>query len=96
MDLEGLDFSSVSHMRPPTQVDQRSAPAAHVWGENVQLKAYRYEQDDCPSLYTQLRRSPVNGGSRRGDLLVQNATLELVVLWRRRGFGSASKAPSLQ
>lgn len=47
-------------------------------------------------MYTQLRRSPVNGGSRRGDLLVQNATLELVVLWRSRDFSSVSNAASSQ
>lgn len=47
-------------------------------------------------MYTQLQRSPVNGGSRRGDLLVQNAALELVVLRRSRGFSSVSNAPSFQ
>lgn len=48
------------------------------------------------SIYSQLQHSPVDGSRRRGDLLVQNAALELVVLWRSRGFGSVRNAPALQ
>lgn len=47
-------------------------------------------------VHTLLRHSPVNSGGRRGDLLVQNAALEFVVLQRSRSFSTVSNVPSLQ
>lgn len=41
-------------------------------------------------------RSPVDGGRRGGDLLVQNAALKLVVLEGGGGYRELSNGPSLQ